>query len=530
MSLKNAQSFPWFGLFCRMFCLKGRPESFLYIILGKQSARGTYCRVSLGIPPRRDIPAANAPLLEMMLKAAVQTKMNSETPRAKPVDKGPRRNLPDKVDAAGILVFLIPFFQWAQIRIIGVLTGSDALFLLSFFFLASRFKLRAPTALAKRFIILCLFWLLSQIATDLIRHTPLPNLARTWSSISVTLAAFMVLFTLLYGRPRRIVIYGWGSVFGSIVAFFASPNIFAADDPWKFGLAMPVTLGVVLLASRKEFRGNLSVQLLLIIGIINMFLGARSMGGVCLVAAVYVFLARNVHKKKAVSVKFKTRTKVAIAISLLLSVGGLGWAYQYVAGSGMLGEDAQSKFRTQSVGKYGLLLGGRTEILGSLPAIYDSPLIGHGSDAKEPKYLLIEQETLAVLGYDQVASGFGQSVEEGSGAIPTHSYIFSAWVWAGVLGGVFWAWVWSLTVRTLFRAYPRTLHILPLVTFCALGLLWDILFSPYGTYSRVTAPFYVVIFMSCLEIVPPKATKPAQALAISQLRLHNCADGAGGAA
>ncbi len=456
--------------------------------------------------------------------------MNSETPQTGPIDKKPKRNRPGKVDAVGIFVFFIPFFQWAQIKIIGVLTGSDVLFLLAFLYLAARLRLRVSTALAKRFIILCLLWLLSQIATDLIRHTPFPNLARTWSSISVTLVAFMVLFTFLYGRPRRIVSYGWGCVFGGIVAFFVNPSIFASDDPWKFGLAMPVTLAAVLLASRKEVRGNLPVQFLVIIGIVNMFLGARSMGGVCLIAAVYVFLARNVHKNKKVGVKLRTRTKVAIAVSMLLSVGGLVWAYQYVAGHGMLGEDAQSKFRTQSVGKYGLLLGGRTEMLGSIPAIYDSPIIGHGSDAKEPKYLMMEQETLAVLGYDQVAAGFDQTVEEGSGAIPTHSYIFSAWVWAGVLGAVFWAWVWSLTARALFRAYPRTLYILPLVTFCALGLLWDILFSPYGTYSRVTAPFYVVIFMSCLEIVPRKAVKPAETMALSRPRTRKLADGTGDAA
>jgi len=71
-----------------------------------------------------------------------------------------------------------------SIRVIGTLTGSDVLFLLSFIYLASRLKLRVSTPLARKFIVLCLLWLSSQIATDLIRHTMFIKIARSWSSIS----------------------------------------------------------------------------------------------------------------------------------------------------------------------------------------------------------------------------------------------------------------------------------------------------------------------------------------------------------
>jgi hypothetical protein len=441
--------------------------------------------------------------------------MNSETPQTGAIDNKPKSKRPGKLDPVDILVFLIPFLQFANIRVIGTLTGSDVLFLLSFIYLASRLKLRVSTPLARKFIVLCLLWLSSQIATDLIRHTMFIKIARSWSSISVTLVAFTVLFTLLYGRPRRIMIYGWGCALGSTVAFFVSPNDFATEYPWKFGIGWPVTLAVVLLASRKECRGYLPIQLLTIIGIVNVSLGARSMGEVCLAAAMFILITRRVHKKKSTTLKLQTRTKVAIAISLLLGGVGLAWAYQYVAGHGMLGEVAQTKFNSQSAGKYGFLLGGRTEILGSLPAIYDSPLIGHGSQAADPKYVMIMQESLALLGYDEAAEGLDQDVKEGSDAIPVHSYLFGAWVWAGLLGAVFWVWVWSVAARALFRVYPRSLYILPLVAYCAFGLLWDILFSPYGTLGRVFVPYYVVTFMSCLEIVPREKPKVSGALVVA---------------
>jgi hypothetical protein len=371
---------------------------------------------------------------------------------------------------------------------IGVLTGSDLLFLLTFLYLAGRMRIWPAIPRARTFIVLCLLWLASQILTDLVRHTTFDPIARSWSNISITLAAFISLITLLCGRPRRIVIYGWGCALGGIIVYFVRPNDFAAAEPWKFGIGLPVTLGVILIASRKECRGVLAIQLCTIIGVVNVFMGFRSMGEFCLAAALYLVIMRSVRNKKSNALTLPTGMKLVIVVSLLLSAGGLAWAYQYAAGHGMLGEEAESKFNVQSAGKYGFLLGGRTEMLGSIPAIYDSPIIGHGSQAADPKYLLIMQESLAVLGYDQAAEGFEQTAEEGRNAIPVHSYFFGAWVWAGLLGAVFWGWVWTLPVRTLIRVYPGTLYILPLVAFAAFELLWDIPFSPYGTYSRITAP------------------------------------------
>ena len=63
------------------------------------------------------------------------------------------------------------------------------------------------------------------------------------------------------------------------------------------------------------------------------------------------------------------------------------------------GEDVQKKYQMEASGKYGVLLGGRTELLASLPAVYDSPILGHGSWAKDRIYYIGEVRALELLRY-----------------------------------------------------------------------------------------------------------------------------------
>ena len=89
-----------------------------------------------------------------------------------------------------------------------------------------------------------------------------------------------------------------------------------------------------------------------------------------------------------------------------------------------------------------------------------------------------------------------------NGFIPTHSYLFGAWVDAGILGAVFWAWIFVLAARVLMRVYPETAQLLPVVAFLSFLLLWDILFSPYGTESRYAVPYSIVLITLYGYIAP----------------------------
>jgi O-antigen ligase len=150
----------------------------------------------------------------------------------------------------------------------------------------------------------------------------------------------------------------------------------------------------------------------------------------------------------------------------------------------------------QTAGEDGLLLGGRSEFLVSSLAVLESPVIGHGSWAKDCRYASLYVELKREAGYIPGA-------ESETCLIPAHSHFMGAWVQAGVFGAVFWLWVLTLPVRTLARLYATRERLTPLVAFLAFLLLWDIFFSPFGGDRRFMTPFYIVLMMSYL----PAGTK-----------------------
>lgn len=397
------------------------------------------------------------------------------------------------------LVFLIPFLGFVQVNIIGVLNGTDICLICAFLYLAVRGRIRIKSPIVKKVLILGLFWLASQIVTDLVRHSPFADYARGWSNIFLTLINFVTLYVLLYGRLRRFLLYGWGLV-PSMAITYLLHNFNSDDppDPWKFGYAFPATLSVVLLASHRKCRENWRIALIAAMGLINILLGARALGGICLTAALYLVVAHFVRIRAETGAKLKTSLKVSLAISLALAGSGLFEVYQYAASSGNLGEDARVKYEEQSSGKYGLLLGGRSELFSTIPAIIDSPILGHGSWAKDPTYLIAGREAMLLLSYKGALDLSPEELKEG--LIPTHSFLLGAWVYAGVLGAVFWGWVWLLIVKSLARIYPVTAGLLPLMAYFGFLLLWDILFSPFGLDRRNQVPYFLLLIFTYYEM------------------------------
>jgi len=408
----------------------------------------------------------------------------------------------DPIDA---LVFLIPCLLFIHVKVVGVLDGSDLLMLGAFLYLAFSGKIRIATPAGKRFLVFGSLWLVSQIVTDIVRKTAFTDYARGWSMIGLTLVNFVVLYTLLYERPRRLVIYGWGLVAGAVLLFFLSPSDASAGLPWKFGFAFPVSLAVFLVTSSEKIRSHWPITLGALIGAVNIYLGARSLGEICLVAACYLLATRFLNTKGKAGSKVKAGTVLALVASIILGIAGTAWAYQYAASAGILGDEAKDKYEHESSGKYGVLVGGRPDLLGAIPAIYDSPILGHGSWAEDWTYLKAEREALLLLGYKEAFSITREDFV--SGAIPAHSYMLQAWVWAGIVGALFWAWVFVFTARAFMRIYPATAALLPLFSFVALLLLWEILFSPFGEEVRIIFPYYMVVVMTLSRHAPGKAVR-----------------------
>ncbi len=236
--------------------------------------------------------------------------------------------------------------------------------------------------------------------TDIVRHTAFADYARGWSNIGITLVNFAVIWTLLYGKPRRLELYGWGLVVGSLLTISLNPSEFTLDIPWKFGFAYPVTLGVFLLASHEKWRSRWPIAMIAMTGVINMAMGSRNTGGVCLAAALYLLVADFLRKKAKAGSKLKAGTVLALAVFIIVGSIGILQAYQYAARSGYLGEDAQTKVsKWKPVGNTGCSLAVGRNFWRRFPPFTIRPLLGHGSWAKNRIYYIGEVRALVLLRY-----------------------------------------------------------------------------------------------------------------------------------
>ena len=138
---------------------------------------------------------------------------------------------PEKEIFGDAVVLLIPSLIFIEITVVGRLFLPEIIsFCLLLFLLISRGRmLFAP--MPKRFILLGLFWLFSQIITDVVRETPFDDFARGWSKIVFLLLNFSSLYLLIYGNEKRLLLFAAGITIGQILDYYISPGGFAWSYP-----------------------------------------------------------------------------------------------------------------------------------------------------------------------------------------------------------------------------------------------------------------------------------------------------------
>ncbi len=393
------------------------------------------------------------------------------------------------------IAFVLPTMMFVEVRMVGRLFLSEIVLLCLLPFLLMRRGNLVLERLPRKLLLLGLAWLLSQILTDAIRNTPFEDWSRGWSKIVFLLVNFAAIYVYLDRKETRFVLFAVGIAVGQILVYFFNPNVYADDFPWKFGYGTAITM-LCALASQVRFLGRRlpPSPVLALLGVLNFYMGFRSLGLICLLTGWVLWL------KHSSRVKLRTFKSSQVALFVVLSAiaaWGIANLYEYGARDGWLGDNEQKKYLAQSAGDLGILLGGRTQILGSGQAIYDSPLIGHGSWAKDPKYSDIL--TSALEQHDYEVQG-----ESDTDLIPSHSYIMGAWVEAGVVGAIFWIWLFFLTARTLIRSQLPNSPLSVLTALTAFNLLWNIPFSPFGAEARLYTAYdlSLMIFVLTLPGVP----------------------------
>ena len=345
-------------------------------------------------------------------------------------------------------------------------------------------------------LMLGLVYFSAQVITDVIRETPFGDYARGWSRILFLLISFISLYLLIGGSRARILCFAGGLVVGSSLYLVTHFPLSAIG--WKFGFAGPTTtlllMSFFLVPVLRSPRSLVGPMVMVALGAFSVFMNFRSWGGVLMLSAAFLSVPAVI-RLFGLRPKPLSYGRMLVVGCLLLATGyGALKVYGSVAQSGLLGERSQDKYEAQSaLGDIGIILGGRNESLVTVQAIMDSPLIGHGSWAKDRYYAELKQLMLYRLGFTN------RFIPPENDLIPTHSHLLGAWVEAGVGGALFWFGILMMIMAALRRLYASDDPMRPYLVFLMFLFVWDILFSPFGAQRRFTNGFLLVAMLYALQ-------------------------------
>lgn len=406
--------------------------------------------------------------------------------------------------SADCLTLIVGLAVCASVKLIGTIPGAEvALVPLVPILLVLRFKKIKQGKLKYLFLLMGL-WLAGQIATDIYRGTGFVDWAKSDSAIVFMAMDLAGLAALVSGNERRKAIFIFSFALGSVLATRISPNYFFEGSPWKFGYGPGVTSLVVLASCFFFARRQYAATGMLLLGIagVNLYYNFRSpvLFLLTTIGLVIPVIPERIGRMRILPPP-GTGRRLVVLILIVLSTGAVAkLVITGLTASGALGEEAQLKTETQANSTLGLLLGGRPEILVSSAAVFDSPILGHGSYPRDLKYTEMYHDLLIESGVQTEETDY-QSASD-LGMIPAHSHLMGAWVFAGVLGALFWGYVLYLVIRGTVLATIFRPALLPSYCFLCTSFIWDILFSPFGYSARISEAFLLVVVCDLLTSAP----------------------------
>lgn len=302
-------------------------------------------------------------------------------------------------------------------------------------------------------------WLLGGLAvsflgyamSDLARGTALVDVLRGWARL-----AFLGIdaLALTYLLARDWALLRW-FVAGFVVGVVSSVLIMGPhlEDYWKFGFAYPISFLIAMLVPQR--RTWLLCALFAGLGTLHLFLGARSLGAVCLIAAAMIWVPRVGRRARL------------IALAASLTVAGFAIRDLYVrSGSGDRGAGSTTE---------------RAAMLAfATDAFAKSPFVGQGSWFTKGQRVDAFFARRAEFRNEADRVNLTEDNE-----VVIHSQVLVALAEGGLLGGAFfivfgWLLLWSVWFAAM---YDFTLR--PLVLILLLNGGWDLFMSPFSGAERI---------------------------------------------
>ena len=296
------------------------------------------------------------------------------------------------------------------------------------------------------------------VITDLYRGSAPNDMIRGWSRM-IFLGMDVVAFTCLFCAEASCFLW-WqaGMMLGGVLAMALDGAQF--DAFWKFGLGGPVTVAVFLISPL--FGRFLGVVLIGALAVLHLNLDFRSMGGICLSAAMLLGV-------QMIPRQFR-------ALILIPALVG-GTALTFWMNNSQRGDDDERGNRS-TVERTAMMMA-------ASEAIIESPLIGQGSWFSNSR--VMENFQLLRSEGARLAGVHGYAVEAEETNIAIHSQILVSVAEGGIFGGTFFIIlggmnVWALWYCTIRRASDAKT---PIFIFFLLNATWNLFFSPFSGAHRI---------------------------------------------
>lgn len=245
------------------------------------------------------------------------------------------------------------------------------------------------------------------------------------------------------------------------------------DNPWKYGLALPISMLLILVVARNRPLLGLAATLLISVSVATNF---RTWIGVIGLAMLFeVFRPRRFNVPSATKASRYALLISAVGLLTMISITQLSAA-------GMLGDYIQRRTTSQlAAGNGNLLLGGRPEWGAAFAILRESPLgVGVGITPSSDDYWLAIRNMPLSSGLQQIST-VATSFHEG--VVNFHSTFWNFWSHYGVAGVAFsiLSLVFFVQATMVASAQLTRLNLRVVVTILMLSSTWDILFSPTRT-------------------------------------------------
>lgn len=393
-------------------------------------------------------------------------------------------------DKKDIVVFFVGLFSLIKVRVLGTFGISELLIFGLYFCYVNPFLWLKNKGVTRLFLA-ALLWLIGVFLSDRYNGTGMVDSLKGFFNVFFLLLLIPFVYWALYDKPRRMIYFWVGNAISALIGFYVQKSVNLNEIGFEVWRVYAWYYPFIVLSGILYYRGKVLLSCIVIEGfaIWSLFNMSRNIF-LTVTISVCVLLFINSLSRYELTERINRYKLQSIKLFMVLGIAfiGISVTYEYLASNKILGERAYAKYYMQKHSKLGLA-SGRGDFLQSIYLVAKQPIMGYGSYAKENNRQLEDYYKSNGLIYN--------SLKRHDKMLPGHSYLMGGWVYAGVLGLLFWIYVLIIIIRYLREGILYDYKLQGINIFLTFVLLWNIFFSPFS--DRLNFLFYIIMVVVMLN-------------------------------